>query len=60
MQTTVMRRRFTRKFKLGVVRQIDLGLKTKSQTCREHGLSPSLLDRQCEKVKEKEDEILTR
>ena len=53
MQTTDMRRRFTREFKLGVVRQIDLGLKTKAQTCREHGLSPSLLDRWCEKVKEK-------
>ncbi len=45
MQTTDMRRRFAREFKLGVVRQIDLGLKTKAQTCREHGLSPSLLDR---------------
>ena len=45
MQTTTMRRRFGREFKFDVVRQVDLGLKSKAQVCREHSLSPSLLDR---------------
>ena len=39
------RRSFHREFKLGVCREVELGLRTKAQLCREHDLSPSLLDR---------------
>ena len=42
---SVMRRSFTREFKLDVCQKVQLGLVTKSATCREHSLSPSLLDR---------------
>jgi transposase-like protein len=40
-----MRRSFTREFKLEVCQKIQLGQLTKSAACREHALSPSLLDR---------------
>lgn len=40
-----MRRTFTREFKLGVCQKVKLGQQSKSAACREHSLSPSLLDR---------------
>ena len=39
-----MRRTFSREFKLDVCEQVKLGKKTKAASCREHSLSPSLLD----------------
>jgi transposase len=42
---SVMRRAFTREFKLEVCQKVHLGQVTKSAACREHSLSPSLLDR---------------
>lgn len=42
---SVMRRSFTREFKLDVCQKVQLGQLTKSAACREHSLSPSLLDR---------------
>lgn len=41
----VSRRSYSREFKLGICSEISSGLKTKSQVCREHGLSPGMLDR---------------
>lgn len=38
------RRSFHREFKLGVCRDVELGVKSKAQLCREHDLSPSVLD----------------
>lgn len=42
---SVARRSFTREFKLDVCQKVQLGQLTKSAACREHALSPSLLDR---------------
>lgn len=42
---SVMRRTFTREFKLDVCQKVKLGQQSKSSVCREHSLSPSLLDR---------------
>lgn len=42
---SVMRRSFTREFKLDVCQKVQLGQVTKSAVCREHSLSPSLLNR---------------
>ena len=42
---SVMRRSFSREFKLSVCEKVKLGQQTKSSACREHSLSPSLLDR---------------
>jgi len=42
---SVMRRTFTREFKLDVCQKVKLGQQSKSAACREHSLSPSLLDR---------------
>jgi len=47
------RRSFHRDFKLGVCREVDLGSKTKAQLCREHELSPTLLDRWVEQYARK-------
>lgn len=38
-------RNHSREFKLEVVSQIDAGLHTTAQLCREHGLVPSLIHR---------------
>lgn len=38
-------RTFTREFKLGVVRQLENGLKRPAQLCREHNLDHSVLTR---------------
>jgi transposase-like protein len=42
---SVMRRTFTREFKLSVCEKVKQGQQTKAAACREHSLSPSLLDR---------------
>lgn len=42
---SVMRRTFAREFKLDICQKVKLGQQSKSSACREHGLSPSLLDR---------------
>ena len=42
---SAMRRSFSREFKLSVCEKVKLGQQTKSAACREHSLSPSLLDR---------------
>lgn len=41
---SVSRRTFTREFKLEVCRKVVQEQATKAATCREHSLSPSLLD----------------
>lgn len=41
----VSTRRFNRSFKLSVCEAIVCGSKSKAQTCREHALTPSMLDR---------------
>jgi len=41
----VSRRTFPREFKLSVCREVDSGLSTKSQVCRQHGLSGTLLSK---------------
>ena len=43
METTNMRRRFSREVKLAAARAVELGTKTRVQVCREVGCSPSLL-----------------
>lgn len=49
------RRSFNREFKLAVCREIELGLKSKAQLCREHDLSPSVLDRWVEQRRRRGD-----
>ncbi len=41
----VSTRRYNRRFKLSVCAAIVSGSASKAQTCREHGLTPSMLDR---------------
>jgi transposase-like protein len=41
----VANRRYNRSFKISVCEAVLLGTKSKAQTCREHGLTPSMLDR---------------
>lgn len=41
----VSRRSYSREFKLGICQEIVSGVLSKSQVCREHGLSPGMLDR---------------
>lgn len=50
------RRSFHREFKLGICREIELGLKSKAQVCREHDLSPTLLDRWTQQYARKGEE----
>lgn len=47
----VSRRSFSREFKLGTCQEIVSGLKSKAQVCREHGLSPGMLDRWVDQFK---------
>ena len=47
----VSRRSFRREFKLGICRQVVEGTLTKSRACREHGLSPGVLDRWVDQYK---------
>lgn len=50
---SALRRTFTREFKLDLCQRIKLGQLSKSAACREHALSPSLLDRWCAKYDER-------
>ncbi len=47
----VSRRSFSREFKLGICQEIVSGLRSKAQVCREHGLSPGMLDRWVDQFK---------
>lgn len=42
---SVVRRSFSREVKLEVCQKVEIGQMSKAQACREHELSPSLLDR---------------
>ena len=55
-----MSRRFEREFKLEIARRIASGEVSKAQACREHDLSPSVLDRWCAQYKAKGDEAFPR
>jgi len=55
----MMRRSFTREFKLGVCQQAESGERSKSRLCREHALSPSMLDRWIEQFRAKGEEAFT-
>jgi transposase-like protein len=48
-----MKRTFTREFKLSLCEKVKLGQQSKCGACREHSLSPSLLDRWLEKYESK-------
>lgn len=50
---SVMKRTFSREFKLSVCEQVRLGQITKAAACREHSLSGSLLDGWMAKYSEK-------
>jgi transposase-like protein len=50
---SVMRRSFTREFKLELCQKVEIGQLSKAQACREHDLSPSLLDRWMERYRDK-------
>lgn len=50
---SMSRRTFTREFKLDLCQKVRLGQCSKSAACREHSLSPSLLDRWLEKYDSK-------
>ncbi|MBZ0212668.1 MAG: transposase, partial [Nitrospirae bacterium] len=52
----MMRRSFTREFKLDVCRRAESGESSKSRLCREHALSPSMLDRWIEQFRAKGEE----
>lgn len=52
----MMRRSFTREFKLDVCRRAESGESSKSRLCREHALSPSMLDRWIEQFRKKGEE----
>jgi transposase-like protein len=55
-----MSRRHSREFKLGIVRQIAGGEMSKAQACREHNLSPSMLDRWCDQYRAKGEDAFPR
>lgn len=55
----MMRRTFTREFKLEVCQQAESGSSSKSRLCREHALSPSMLDRWIEQYRAKGEEAFT-
>jgi transposase len=50
---SVMRRTFSREFKLSLCEKVKLGQVSKSAACREHSLSPSLLDKWVSRYEEK-------
>ncbi len=54
-----MRRSFTREFKLGVCQKVESGEVSKSRLCREHALSPSMLDRWIDQYRAKGEEAFT-
>lgn len=47
----VSRRSFSREFKIGICQEIVSSVLTKAQVCREHGLSPGMLDRWVDQFK---------
>jgi transposase-like protein len=47
----VSNRKYNRAFKIAACEAIVLGMKSKAQTCREHGLTPSMLDRWVDQFK---------
>jgi transposase-like protein len=47
----MMRRSFSRDFKLEVCQLVESGGSTKTRVCREHSLSPSMLDRWVEQYR---------
>lgn len=49
----IVRRTFSREFKLELCQKVELGQISKAAVCREHSLSPSLLDRWHARYKEK-------
>ena len=55
----MMRRSFSREFKLGVCKSAESGEVSKSRLCREHALSPSMLDRWIEQYRAKGEEAFT-
>ena len=50
---SIVRRTFSREFKLELCQKVELGQISKAAACREHSLSPNLLDRWLIKYKEK-------
>lgn len=50
---SVVRRTFTREFKLELCQKVKLGQISKSAACREHSLSPSLLDHWLDRFSER-------
>ena len=52
----MMRRSFTREFKLDVCRKVESGEMSKSRTCREHSVSNSMLDRWIDQYRAKGEE----
>lgn len=45
------RRSFHRDLKLGICQEVEAGLRSKAQICRDMGLSPSVLDRWMEQYR---------
>ena len=50
---SIMRRTFSREFKLELCQSVTLGQISQAQACREHALTPSLLARWLEKYDKK-------
>jgi len=48
---SIVKRTFSREFKLELCQKVELGQISKAAACREHSLSPNLLDRWLEKYK---------
>lgn len=55
----MMRRSFARDFKLDICRKAESGEVSKSRLCREHALSPSMLDRWIEQYRAKGEDAFT-
>lgn len=49
---SIVKRTFSREFKLELCQKVELGQISKAAACREHGLSPNLLDRWLAKYKQ--------
>lgn len=55
----MMRRTFTREFKLDVCQKAESGEVSKSRLCRDHALSASMLDRWVEQYRAKGEEAFS-
>jgi transposase-like protein len=55
----MMRRTFTREFKLDVCQKAESGESSKARLCREHALSPSMLDRWIEQYRARGEEAFS-